>query len=199
MGVGQGGLGHQEVEVAQDAPTMVRIQSVHQPDRALQQHGLDVSSIQDAHGSRELISQLDVALLIGGADGIEKCAEFLVQRCAEPKIVQSCGKRGQDEVRARMAYDALPMDASLAHERPQLFGRLAASQPRYQAGASLEQGQLTTAQAFAELCHARSMLDREPEVLAETLRWVESAPAFRLAYGDLDRAVNWALSLLAVK
>lgn len=71
--------------------------------------------------------------------------------------------------------------------------------PRYQAGASLEQGQLTTAQAFAELCHARSMLDREPEVLAETLRWVESVPAFRLTYGDLDRAVNWALSLLAVK
>jgi hypothetical protein len=70
--------------------------------------------------------------------------------------------------------------------------------PRYQADAPLEQGRLTTAEAFAELCHARPLLDRQPDVLAETLRWIESVPAYRLTYGDLDRAMRWALSLLEV-
>ena len=71
--------------------------------------------------------------------------------------------------------------------------------PRYQAGGPLEQGQLTTAEAFAELCHARPLLDRQPDVLAETLRWIESVPAYRLTYGDLDLATKWALSLLEVE
>lgn len=70
--------------------------------------------------------------------------------------------------------------------------------PRYQAGACLEHGELTTAEAFAALCHARSMLDRHPDVLAETLRWTETVPAYRLTYGDLDQATKWVLSLPAV-
>jgi hypothetical protein len=70
--------------------------------------------------------------------------------------------------------------------------------PRYQAGAPLEHAELTTAQAFAALCHARSMLDRHPDVLAETLRWIETVPAYRLTYGDLDQAMKWVLSLPAV-
>jgi len=36
---------------------------------------------------------------------------------------------------------------------------------------------------------------REQLRLAETLRWVEATPAYRLAYGDLDRAIDWVLSL----
>jgi hypothetical protein len=70
--------------------------------------------------------------------------------------------------------------------------------PRYQAGAALEHGELTTAEAFSELCHARSMLDRHPDVLAETLRWIETVPAYRLTYGDLDQATKWVLSLSVV-
>ncbi|HEX2479692.1 MAG TPA: hypothetical protein VHK45_10455, partial [Geminicoccaceae bacterium] len=71
--------------------------------------------------------------------------------------------------------------------------------PRYQAGAALEVAELTSAESFAELCHARSMLDRQPDVLAETLRWIESVPAYRLTYGDLEPATKWALSLLAAQ
>ena len=71
--------------------------------------------------------------------------------------------------------------------------------PRYQTGAGLEQVRITTAEAFADLCHARSMLDRHPEVLAETLQWIGSVPAYRLTYGDLDRAADWALSLLGAE
>jgi hypothetical protein len=68
--------------------------------------------------------------------------------------------------------------------------------PRYRAGAALEQQPMTPAEAMAAICQARSLLDRRPEVLAETLRWVESVPAYRLSYGDLDDAVAWSLSLL---
>ena len=68
--------------------------------------------------------------------------------------------------------------------------------PRYEAGAKLEQQRLTPAEAMAGICHARSLLERRPEVLAETLRWVESVPAYRLSYGDLDPAVEWVCSLL---
>jgi hypothetical protein len=68
--------------------------------------------------------------------------------------------------------------------------------PRYQAGAPLEQETMSTAEALAELCHARSMLDRRPAVLAETLRWLGSVPAYRLTYGNLDRAMDRVFSLL---
>ncbi|MGH6900291.1 MAG: PqqD family peptide modification chaperone [Geminicoccaceae bacterium] len=68
--------------------------------------------------------------------------------------------------------------------------------PRYQAGAVLEQQRMTPAEALVGLCHARSMLDRRPEVLAETLRWVESVPAYRVSYGELDSAVERVWSLL---
>jgi hypothetical protein len=67
--------------------------------------------------------------------------------------------------------------------------------PRYQARAKLEAQPMTAAEALAELCHARSLMNRRPVVLAETLRWVETVPAYRLCYGDLDRAVEWIHSL----
>ena len=55
---------------------------------------------------------------------------------------------------------------------------------------------MTATEALAELCHARSILDRRPEILAETLRWIESIPAYRVVYGDIDRMVERILSLL---
>ena len=71
--------------------------------------------------------------------------------------------------------------------------------PRYKAGAGLEQRPITAAEALAGLCHTRSLLDRGPDKLAETIRWVESVPAYRLIYGDLERAIERVLSLLGVK
>jgi hypothetical protein len=68
--------------------------------------------------------------------------------------------------------------------------------PRFETGAAFEQVRITTAEALAELCHARSMLDRQPDVLAETLQWIGSVSAYRLTYGDLERAMEWVLSLL---
>jgi hypothetical protein len=71
--------------------------------------------------------------------------------------------------------------------------------PRYKAGAGLEQRPITAAEALAGLCHTRSLLDRGPDQLAETIRWVESVPAYRLIYGDLERAMERVLSVLGVK
>jgi hypothetical protein len=71
--------------------------------------------------------------------------------------------------------------------------------PRYRPGAGLEQRPITAAEALAGLCHTRSLLDRDPDRLAETIRWVESVPAYRLIYGDLERAIERVLSLLGVK
>ena len=67
--------------------------------------------------------------------------------------------------------------------------------PRYKPGAALRQRRISAVEALAGLCHARSLLAREPDVLAETLRWVEATPAYRLAYGDLDQAIEWVQSL----
>ena len=71
--------------------------------------------------------------------------------------------------------------------------------PRYKPGAGLEQRPITAAEALAGLCHTRSLLDRGPDQLAETIRWVELVPAYRLIYGDLERAIERVLSLLGVK
>ena len=71
--------------------------------------------------------------------------------------------------------------------------------PRYRAGAGLEPQPMSVADALTGLCHARSLLDRQPDVFAETLRWVESVPAYRLVYGDLERAVAWVRSLSSVQ
>ena len=68
--------------------------------------------------------------------------------------------------------------------------------PRYQTDAAYDEVRITTPEAFADLCHARSILDRQPDVVAETLQWIGSVPASRLTYGALDRAADWALSLL---
>jgi hypothetical protein len=59
----------------------------------------------------------------------------------------------------------------------------------------LTEQRMTAAEALAELCHARSILDGRPDVFAETLRWVESVPG--LVYGDLELGVERVLSLLA--
>ncbi|HZD52090.1 MAG TPA: hypothetical protein VE175_03520 [Woeseiaceae bacterium] len=71
--------------------------------------------------------------------------------------------------------------------------------PRDQADVGLEQRRLSAAEALTGLFHARSTLDLQPDFLAETLRWVKSIPAYELIFGDLDRAVDWVLSLRCVK
>jgi hypothetical protein len=68
--------------------------------------------------------------------------------------------------------------------------------PRYEAGAALRRQRISPAQTLTALCQARSLLDSQPDVFAETLRWVESVPAYRLSYGSLDRAVEQVWSLL---
>lgn len=68
--------------------------------------------------------------------------------------------------------------------------------PRFDPGATLELRRIPATETFAELCHASSMLDQRPEFLAETLRWIESVPAYRLSYGHLDRTVERLLPLL---
>jgi hypothetical protein len=68
--------------------------------------------------------------------------------------------------------------------------------PRYKPGVALRQRRITAAEALAGLCHANSLLAREPEFLADTLRWLEATPAYRLSYGDLDHAIEWVLPLL---
>ncbi len=69
--------------------------------------------------------------------------------------------------------------------------------PRYAPGAGLELREMSAGDAVVQLCHARSMLERHPDRFAETLRWVESVPAYQLVYGDLDRAVEAVLTTLA--
>jgi hypothetical protein len=69
--------------------------------------------------------------------------------------------------------------------------------PRYAADAGLELCGMTAADAVVQLCQARSMLDQHPDRFAETLRWVESVPAYQLVYGDLDGAVEAVLTILA--
>jgi len=63
--------------------------------------------------------------------------------------------------------------------------------PRFEADTVLQERRMSAPEAFAQLCHSGSMLDRQPEILAETLGWIESVPAFQLLYGDLDRAIEW--------
>ena len=68
--------------------------------------------------------------------------------------------------------------------------------PRYEKGAAGELRQITVAEALTRLCHAASILDRRPEVLAETLRWVGAVPRYELVHGDLETAVGQVRSLL---
>lgn len=71
--------------------------------------------------------------------------------------------------------------------------------PTYEAGTAVEHRRMTADEVFEGLCRTRSMLDRRPEVLAETLRWIECMPAYRLLYGDLDRAIERILSLVRLQ
>jgi hypothetical protein len=51
-------------------------------------------------------------------------------------------------------------------------------------------------QALTRLCHAASMLDRRPEMLAETLHWIQSIPTYELSYRELEPALGPVRSLL---
>lgn len=68
--------------------------------------------------------------------------------------------------------------------------------PCYGDGASLKLRRMTGTETLTRLCHTASILDRRPEMLAETLRWIQSVPAYELSYGDLDAAVDRVRSSL---
>ena len=68
--------------------------------------------------------------------------------------------------------------------------------PEYRRGASLELRPAAPADALTRICHARSIIDRRPRALAETLRFIRSVPAYTLRYGDLDAVVGPIQSLL---
>jgi hypothetical protein len=68
--------------------------------------------------------------------------------------------------------------------------------PRYKDGTRLKLLRIKASAALTRLCHAASMLDRRPHVLAETLSWIESVPAYELRYGELEAALELVRSLL---
>jgi hypothetical protein len=68
--------------------------------------------------------------------------------------------------------------------------------PRYRCGSELCLRRIAAPDALTRLCHAASILDRRPGVLAQTLSWIDSVPAFELTYGELDAAVGLVGSLL---
>jgi Coenzyme PQQ synthesis protein D (PqqD) len=127
------------------------------------------------------------------APGIKRGSWRTLQRCYPDLRDRPVHRLGGMQIRY-LALDAASM-APLDRGLP----AAALVLPRFQIGAAFEQVRITTPEAFADLCHARSMLDREPDVLAETLQWIGSVPAYRLTYGDLDRAADWALSLLGAE
>src|SRR5690606_38336393 len=107
----QGGLGHQEVEIAQHAPAIVRIESVRQTNRPLEQHRLDAGGIQDAYDRSELLAKLGVAFRVGRMNRLEERAEFLIDEIEQLQIAQGRGQGRQHELRAGKADDPLPIGA----------------------------------------------------------------------------------------
>jgi hypothetical protein len=69
--------------------------------------------------------------------------------------------------------------------------------PQYRENADFTLHRLTPTEALTELCVARPLLDRQSDVLAELLRWVESVPAYRVVYDDFGAAVERTLVLLS--
>jgi hypothetical protein len=123
------------------------------------------------------------------APGIKR-GSWRTLRCHYPDIYQRPVHR-----LAGMQIRYLELDAARMAPLDRGLPAAALVFPRYQAGAPLEHRELTAAEAFAELCQARSMLDRQPDLLAETLRWIQTVPAYRLTYGDLGPAMKWVQSL----
>jgi hypothetical protein len=68
--------------------------------------------------------------------------------------------------------------------------------PRYRCGSELRLQRIPAPDALSRLCHAASILDRRPDVLEQTLSWIDSVPAFELTYGEIDAAVALVGSLL---
>jgi hypothetical protein len=67
--------------------------------------------------------------------------------------------------------------------------------PRYVPGVGLTARRLTAREALAAICEARSLLDRRPELLRETLQLVGKVPAYRIDQGDLDLVGAWVDAL----
>ena len=68
--------------------------------------------------------------------------------------------------------------------------------PQFERGAELQIEQVSPFEALSGICHARSIIDRRPRILAETLRFVRSVPAYRLRFGNLGPAADAVRQLL---
>ena len=68
--------------------------------------------------------------------------------------------------------------------------------PEYRRGAPLDVRRATPFEALTKICDARSIIDRRPTMLAETLQFIRSVPAYVMRFGDLDSAVGQVRSLL---
>jgi hypothetical protein len=68
--------------------------------------------------------------------------------------------------------------------------------PRHEATAALKLRRISASEALIRLCRAAPILDRRPEALSETLRWLQAIPAYDLLHGDLEAAIEQLRSLL---
>jgi hypothetical protein len=68
--------------------------------------------------------------------------------------------------------------------------------PRFQDGSALELTRVTPTEALRSLCWTASIMDRQPDAVAETVRWIQSVPAYELRFGDLDAAVERMRALI---
>ena len=107
---------------------MIGVETVGQPDRALQQTGLDTRPIQNADGCCKLVAKRIVALEVGGMDRLEKRAQLRLV-ADQGQILHRRGQRRENELGAGMADDTLPVGASGAHQDLKLLGCGAAAQP----------------------------------------------------------------------
>jgi hypothetical protein len=68
--------------------------------------------------------------------------------------------------------------------------------PRHEAEAALKLLRISASEALIRLCHAAPILDRRPDMLSETLRWLQAVPRYELVYAELGPAIEQVRSLL---
>jgi hypothetical protein len=120
---------HQEIEIAHQAPTVVGIEAVCEPDRTLEQHRFDAGPIQNTDRACKLVAKFVVALQVRDVDGLQKRAQALVQICEQTQISHGRRKSRQDHLVASMANDALPIERWRAHDGLKLVGWSKSPQP----------------------------------------------------------------------
>ena len=107
---------------------MIGVETVGQPDRSLQQAGLDTHPIQNSDGCCKLVAKRIVALEVGGVDRLEKRAQLRLW-LDQGQIFHGRGQRRENVLGAGMADDPLPVGASVVHQDLKLLGCGAAAEP----------------------------------------------------------------------